>query len=221
MSELMETLRAEFQDEEYRHSYAEECLNTMIATQIKVLREQRKMTQEALAEKTGMKQPRLSVMEDANYSSWSINTLKRLARAFDVALAVKFEAFSDVILDFESLSRASLERPSFEDDVLFQSNKVTSSAKFRKHPRKLSDAERSAMQGDLLTMPLLEWPVRQPASQMNREALRPEKGVSPTARNVQTEKERVALRPEKGEVPTTIAAQNGGTPYAISISSAG
>ena len=45
MSELVDQLRAEFQDEEYRHSYAEECVNTMIATQIKVLREARNMTQ--------------------------------------------------------------------------------------------------------------------------------------------------------------------------------
>ena len=57
----------------------------MVATQIKVLREQRVMTQAALAEKADMRQPRLSVMEDAGYSNWSINTLKRLARAFDLA----------------------------------------------------------------------------------------------------------------------------------------
>ena len=41
MSELVEKLRDEFRDKEYRHAYADECLNTMIATQIKVLREQR------------------------------------------------------------------------------------------------------------------------------------------------------------------------------------
>jgi len=34
MSELVDQLRAEFQDEEYRHSYAEECVNTMIANRI-------------------------------------------------------------------------------------------------------------------------------------------------------------------------------------------
>ncbi len=134
MSSLITKLRRKFQDEDYRHSYAEECLNTMIASQIKVLRDQREMTQGELAEKTGMRQPRLSVLEDASYSSWSINTLKRLARAFDVALSVRFESFSDVILDFESLSREFLERPAFKDDPLFSFQKVVTSRGSRRQP---------------------------------------------------------------------------------------
>ncbi len=146
MNSLITRLRAKFQDEEYRHSYAEECLNTMVASQIKILREQREMTQAKLAEKTDMKQPRLSILEDANYSNWSINTLKRLARAFDVALSVRFEAFSDVILDFESLSRESMERPSFKNDPLFQSARVTTSGRFRRRNR-FSSAGAGALEG--------------------------------------------------------------------------
>ena len=132
MSELVDKLRGEFQDEEYRHEYADECLNTMIATQIKVLREQRDMTQKTLAKKADMLQPRLSVLEDASYSSWSISTLKRLARAFDLTLKVSFESFTSFILDFESMGRDTLERMSFKDDPLFKSTKVATSARFRK-----------------------------------------------------------------------------------------
>jgi len=132
MSELVDKLRPEFQDEEYRHAYADECLNTMIATQIKVLREQQHMTQTALAKKAGMKQPRLSVLEDASYNSWSISTLRRLARAFDLTLRVSFESFTGFILDFESLGRETLERTPFNDDPLFRSSKITTSAKFRR-----------------------------------------------------------------------------------------
>jgi transcriptional regulator with XRE-family HTH domain len=146
MSELVDRLRSEFQDSEYRQAYAEECLNTMIAAQIKVLREQRGMTQSALAEKAGMLQPRLSVMEDANYSSWSVSTLKRLARAFDLALAVKFESFSNVVLDFEQLSAESLARPSFEDDPRFRSPKVSTHRYFHKRVGS-EEADRIAMQG--------------------------------------------------------------------------
>lgn len=119
MSELLDKLRPEFQDEEYRRAYADECVNTMIATQIKVLREQRKMTQGQLAVATGMKQPRIPLLEDATYSNWTINTLKRFAKAFDVALSVKFETFSKLIEDFENLSRASLQRPAFANDANF------------------------------------------------------------------------------------------------------
>jgi transcriptional regulator with XRE-family HTH domain len=120
MSELIDKLRPEFQDKEYRDAYAEDCLNTMIATQIKVLREQRKMTQGQVAEATGMKQPRVAVLEDSSYENWSVNTLKRFARAFDVALSVKFETFSKLIEDFENISRASLQRPTFANDTQFQ-----------------------------------------------------------------------------------------------------
>jgi transcriptional regulator with XRE-family HTH domain len=132
MSELVEKLRVEFQDEEYRHAYADECLNTMIATQIKVLREQRGMTQGQLAEATGMKQPRIPLLEDASYSNWTINTLKRFAKAFDVALSVSFEAFSHVIGDFEALSRQSLQRPTFADDQEFHRPIRTHRRRFRK-----------------------------------------------------------------------------------------
>jgi transcriptional regulator with XRE-family HTH domain len=145
MSGLVDKLRSEFQDEEYRHSYAEECLNTTIATQIKILREQREMTQSALAKKSEMLQPRLSVMENADYSSWSISTLKRLARAFDLALAVKFEAFSEVVLDFEEMSKETLSRPSFKDDPMFRSAKVKTHRAFRR--RRYSESDRQTAAG--------------------------------------------------------------------------
>ena len=158
MSELIEKLRVEFQDQEYRHSYAEECLNTMIATQIRILREQRQMTQETLAEKTGMRQPRIPLLEYSDYSNWTINTLKRLAKAFDVALTVRFDAFSDVILDFESLSRAFLQRPSFKDDLLFKSPKVATSRKFKRcrgsSPMEMAmGGQLNFFSGHLLTLP--------------------------------------------------------------------
>jgi transcriptional regulator with XRE-family HTH domain len=137
MNELVDKLRAEFQDKEYRHSYADESLNTMIATQIKVLREQREMTQAQLAEATGMKQPRIPLLEDSNYSNWTINTLKRFAKAFDVTLSVKFETFSRFIRDFENLSRESLERVAFADDWRFQhrSNTILHRRGGRRHFR--------------------------------------------------------------------------------------
>jgi transcriptional regulator with XRE-family HTH domain len=126
MSELRGNLREEFQDKEYRHAYADESLSTYIATQIKVLREQRQLTQRELAERAGMAQPRIAVMEDINYSSWSINTLRRLAQAFDVRLSVKFENFSSLIPEIETLGRSALERNSFADDSWFHRKDVQS-----------------------------------------------------------------------------------------------
>jgi len=173
MSELIDKLRVDFKNEEYRHSYAEECLNATIATQLKVLREQRGMTQEKLAEKAGMKQPRLSVLEDANYANWSISTLKRLARALDVALSVKFEAFSEVILDFEEMSRNSLERLSFGDDPVFLFKNVRTSRAFRRRRHAFNDAERIALQGkqmNLFSAEIKGWPAQEPSSRSESNA---------------------------------------------------
>jgi transcriptional regulator with XRE-family HTH domain len=153
MSELVDKLRSEFQNEDYRHSYAEECVNTMIATQIKVLREERIMTQSSLAQKAEMAQPRLSVMESADYSNWSVNTLKRLARAFDLALSVKFEAFSEVILDFEEMSKDTLSRPSFKEDPMFRSANVRTHRAFRR--RRYSDSDRQTAKGLQMGLPFM------------------------------------------------------------------
>jgi hypothetical protein len=114
-----------------------------------------------------MKQPRLSLLEDATYSSWSINTLKRLARAFDLALSVKFEAFSDVILDFEGLSREALQRPSFCNDALFQSSKVRTFRRLKRERRGgVTDAERAALgQTHLFSGQVVQWPAKDPATQ--------------------------------------------------------
>lgn len=119
MNELTEKLKQEFRDKETRQIYADDFLNTSIATQLKVLREQRGLTQTELAELAGMRQERISVLEDVNYSSWTINVLRRLADAFDLRLSVKFESFGSFLYEFETFDRQTLERPSFEDDIEF------------------------------------------------------------------------------------------------------
>lgn len=124
MSELANTLREEFREKEYRHVYANEFLNSSLATQIKVLREQHDWSQTELAEKAGMKQPRISALENVHYSSWSITTLQRLAEAFDVTLRVSFESFGSRLVDIDRFGRESLERFSFDEDPAFQQKPV-------------------------------------------------------------------------------------------------
>lgn len=112
MSELAKKLEHEFLDKEYADAYVEDFENTAIATQIKVLREQRGWSQQQLAERAGMKQERIAVIEDVDYSSWSIKTLRRIAKAFDLVLKVSFESFGTVVDDIERFDRKRLERRS-------------------------------------------------------------------------------------------------------------
>lgn len=119
MSELREHFKDAFRDLEYRHTFAEESLNTSIATQIKVLREQRGWNQGELATHADMQQPAISRLENINYSAWSLATLKRLAQTFDLVLSVKFETFGSLLNEVEGMNREYLQRYSFEDDPAF------------------------------------------------------------------------------------------------------
>lgn len=120
MSLLADKLKTSFRtDKEYRHGYVDEFLNAYIATQIKVLREQRNLTQQQLAELAGMKQERISVLENVNYSSWSLSTLRRIAEAYDLTLNVSFEDFGKRLRDIDRFGRESLERFSFDEDPVF------------------------------------------------------------------------------------------------------
>lgn len=108
-------------DEEYRYAYAEDFLNTYIATQIKVLRDQRgKMTQKELADAIGTQQPGIARLENVNYSKWKVETLKKIARALGVRLKISFETFGTLLEEDCEFSRETLKRPPFEEDpILF------------------------------------------------------------------------------------------------------
>lgn len=120
MNNSANPLREAFKDKDYRHGYVDEFLNASIATQIKVLREQHGWSQKELGEHADkMLQPRISVMENVNYSSWSIKILRKIAEAFDLTLRVSFESFGTRAGDIEKFSRKNLERLSFEEDPYF------------------------------------------------------------------------------------------------------
>jgi transcriptional regulator with XRE-family HTH domain len=142
MSDLTKILKKAFKNRDYRHTYVDEFLNVSIATQIKVLREQRKWTQTELADRVNppMRQTRISIMENVNYSSWSINTLRKLAEAFDLTLRVSFEGFGERLKDIERINREALERPSFEDDPAFiEAKEEESTAASKVFPDKRED----------------------------------------------------------------------------------
>ena len=120
MNESQDTLKRELLDAEYRYAYAEDFLNTLIATQIRVLREQRGMSQGQLAELVGTQQPGIARLENVNYSVWKTETLRKLARALQVRLRITFEDFTSLLNDGAGFSRDSLERVAFADDPTFQ-----------------------------------------------------------------------------------------------------
>src|SRR6266540_1601091 len=117
MSGFRQDVLAHFHDREYRHAYVDEFLNTTIASQIRALREQRGWTQAELATRAGTGQSRISELENVNYESWTISSLRALAEAFDVALAVCFKGFTARLADIERFSEAAPGVPSYTDDL--------------------------------------------------------------------------------------------------------
>jgi len=118
MSDISDELRSEFlADKEYAHGYMESYIDAYIATQIKVLREQREWSQEELANETDMKQARISVLENIDYASWSVSTLRRFARAYDLVLKVSFEEFGAEIERMSEFGAEGLERRSRTNDL--------------------------------------------------------------------------------------------------------
>ena len=116
MSDTSDALRVELRDPEFSEGYAESFLNSYIATQIKVIREQRRMKQADLARKVNTTQTAISRIENVNYSSWNINTLKKLARAFHLRLMVSFETYGTLPDEVGKFTQESLQRAEREND---------------------------------------------------------------------------------------------------------
>jgi transcriptional regulator with XRE-family HTH domain len=119
VSVLDNTLKAEFQDTDYRYGYAESFLNTRLATQIKTLREQRGKTQAEVGALMGITQPGFRRFEDVNHSVWKTDTLWKIARALDVRLDISFKTFGSLLEDKKGFYKEALELPRFDQDPAF------------------------------------------------------------------------------------------------------
>jgi len=135
MTDLVRTLKPEFdRDREYRASYAESFMNSWIAAQIKVIREQRGLTQTELADLIGTKQAGISRLENVNHLGWKVQTLARIARAFDLRLKISFEEFGSLPEEIDNCGRSYLERtPYADDDVFLQNQRTETSYELKKN----------------------------------------------------------------------------------------
>ena len=118
-AELLEKLT----DKTYRDAFIAEEIEVGIPMQIREMRECRGWKQGELAEKIGTKQPRIPVMEKPGYGNFSLNTLKKLASVFDVALIVSFVPYSEMIDFSESLGLRRLRIPGFCDEYAKLANR--------------------------------------------------------------------------------------------------
>ncbi|MBZ5626343.1 MAG: helix-turn-helix domain-containing protein [Acidobacteriia bacterium] len=101
---------------EYRKAFVASQINVGIPFQIRALVRERNWTQGQLAEKADMLQPRISGLMTPGKTRPNIDTLRRLAEAFDCALMVRFVPFSELARWSEGFDPESFSVASFEND---------------------------------------------------------------------------------------------------------
>lgn len=97
MMNINSSLVGELHEKEYRDAYVESQIRMTLPLQIRELRKRREWTQPQLADRAGMGQPRISELEKPGERRLTIETLLRLASAFDVGLQVRFIPFGELI----------------------------------------------------------------------------------------------------------------------------
>lgn len=120
-----EALKKRLMAKEHRDAFVSASVDQTIPFQIRAMRlaQERNWTQKDLALRAGMKQERISICENPNYGRFSLQTLKQLASAFDVALIVRFAPFSELVEWESNLSPESLEVKNFDKEEYFKERK--------------------------------------------------------------------------------------------------
>lgn len=118
MNEKRKTYEKLRSSKERREAYVAAKVTIGLPFQIRALRVQRGWTQKELGEKSVMRQPRISAMERPGYDGFTLDTLKRLAAAFDVALQVRYTSFGELIESAEAFSPDTFVLASFSEEYL-------------------------------------------------------------------------------------------------------
>lgn len=134
---MISKLWEKMKDPEYRRAFVVSQINIGIPFQIRALLKSRPgWTQKTLAERAGMLQPRISGLMTPGKPRPNIETLRRVAEAFDCGLMVRFVPFSELARLSEEFDPESFYVPSFADDAGLIERKVPSTEGFfRQIPR--------------------------------------------------------------------------------------
>jgi len=107
----------ELKQKEYRDAYAAAQIRIVLPFHIRALRMQRGWSQMELARRAGMAQPRIAEIEKPGARRLNIETLLRIAIAFDVGLQVRFMPFSELVEWAESFSPDASSITSFDNEI--------------------------------------------------------------------------------------------------------
>ncbi|WP_081057534.1 helix-turn-helix domain-containing protein [Burkholderia diffusa] len=108
--------RAEWLDEEFRQAYMEAAVEQGIAWQIRANRRGRDWSQADLARMLDTQQSAISRLEDPEVGGHTLDTLIKVAHAFDCALSVKLIPYSQLAYEADRLTNDSMYAKPFCDE---------------------------------------------------------------------------------------------------------
>lgn len=115
-------------DPEFRRAFVADYVQEILAAQVRAIRESREWRQEDLGHAAGdMTQAQVSRLENPDYSGATINSVIRLAQAFDLGLIVKFAPFSEFVEWVTGQTPERLVPAKFDEELLTTANVVFSS----------------------------------------------------------------------------------------------
>jgi transcriptional regulator with XRE-family HTH domain len=129
-SSVAEKLR----DPEYQKAFVASQINIGLPFQIRALLKTRGKTQDWLAKRTGMLQPRISGLMTPGRTRPNIETLRRIAEAFECGLIVRFAPFSELVKWSEVFDPETFSVPRLDEDTGFIDRKPQASASIFERP---------------------------------------------------------------------------------------
>ncbi|MGH9345482.1 MAG: helix-turn-helix transcriptional regulator [Terriglobia bacterium] len=111
------SLIQEMREKEYRDGYIAAQVAIGIPNQIRALRAQYNLTQDDLAKRAKMAQPRICELEKPGERRANLDTLMRIASAFDIGLEVRFAPFSELITSTENFDPDTFNVKSFVQEL--------------------------------------------------------------------------------------------------------
>ena len=115
--EMTRQIASSLSDKAYSEEFVAAEIATTIPFQIRAMRKERNWTQAELAAKAETHQETISDFENPNRGPQKIETLRRIAAAFDVALIVRFAPFSELVDWSANMSKTNHFVPSRTQDT--------------------------------------------------------------------------------------------------------
>jgi ribosome-binding protein aMBF1 (putative translation factor) len=116
--EWMDEHKPKWMDKEYRQAYMEATVGSNIPMQVHYIRKHRGLSRKQLAKMIGVSKKDIRKFEDNWWMLTDVNTLLKIANAFDCALMVKFVPYSKLAEDVRNMSIHDFEVVAYRDEAI-------------------------------------------------------------------------------------------------------